>query len=159
MTPPTSQRGSATVAGIPIRWVTRNHATGDAARRVALWLPYLGGTKDDVVPMLERLADAGFFAVSFDPSQHGERSSEPTAQLQNRMIGAFRREMWPVIGQSTLDAMWVLDWITDQHDVSTRDAEQGGDIRLARACPGPLLRLAPPRRPARSPTGDIRWPA
>jgi hypothetical protein len=87
MTPPTSQRGSATVAGIPIRWVTRNHATGDAARRVALWLPYLGGTKDDVVPMLERLADAGFFAVSFDPLQHGERSSEPTAQLQDRMIG------------------------------------------------------------------------
>ena len=28
MTPPTSQRGSATVAGIPVRWVTRNHATG-----------------------------------------------------------------------------------------------------------------------------------
>ena len=138
MTPPTSQRGSATVAGIPVRWVTRNHATGDAARRVALWLPYLGGTKDDVVPMLERLADAGFFAVSFDPSQHGERSSEPTAQLQDRMIGAFRREMWPVIGQSTLDAMWVLDWITDQHDVSTRDAvagglSMGGDICVALA--------------------------
>jgi len=88
--------------------------------------------------MLERLADAGFFAVSFDPSQHGERSSEPTAQLQDRMIGAFRREMWPVIGQSTLDAMWVLDWVTDQHDVSTRDAvacglSMGGDICVALA--------------------------
>jgi len=35
MTPPTSQRGSATVAGIPFRWITRYHATGDAARRVA----------------------------------------------------------------------------------------------------------------------------
>ena len=83
MTPPTSQRGSATVAGIPIRWVTRNHATGDAARRVALWLPYLGGTKDDVVPMLERLAMP---ASSPSASIHRSTANAPRSRLRNSRI-------------------------------------------------------------------------
>jgi hypothetical protein len=34
--------------------------------------------------------------------------------------------MWPVTGQSTLDAMWVLDWGTAQHDVSTGGVVAGG---------------------------------
>ena len=34
--------------------------------------------------------------------------------------------MWPVAGQSTLDAMWVLDWGTAQHDVSTGGVVAGG---------------------------------
>jgi dienelactone hydrolase len=88
--------------------------------------------------MLTRLADAGFFAVSFDPSQHGDRSVETTARLRDRMIGAFRREMWPVIGQSTLDALCVLDWITAEHDVSPDGVvagglSMGGDICVALA--------------------------
>lgn len=34
--------------------------------------------------------------------------------------------MWPVAGQSTLEAMWVLDWGTAQHDVSTGGVVAGG---------------------------------
>jgi uncharacterized protein len=34
--------------------------------------------------------------------------------------------MWPVAGQSTLEAMWVLDWGTAQHDVSTGGVVVGG---------------------------------
>ena len=108
------------------------------ARRIALWLPFLGGTKDATLPMLERLAGAGFFAVSIDPWQHGDRSTESLTHLRDRLIGAFRRDMWPVIGQSTLDAMWVLDWIAAHHDVSTSSVvaggfSMGGDISIALA--------------------------
>jgi len=138
MTRSENQYGSATVDGIPIRWVTRDQSTDGVARRIALWLPFLGGTKDTMLPMLERLAGAGFFAVSIDPWQHGDRSTESLSHLRDRLIGAFRREMWPVIGQSTLDAMWVLDWIAAHHDVSTSSVvaggfSMGGDISIALA--------------------------
>jgi len=91
-----------------------------------------------MLPMLKRLAGAGFFAVSIDPWQHGDRSTESPTHLRDRLIGAFRRDMWPVIGQSTLDAMWVLDWITANHDVSTSSVvaggfSMGGDISIALA--------------------------
>ena len=132
------QDGSETVAGIPIRWVARNLTADGAGRGIALWLPFLGGTKDTVLPMLERLADAGFFAVSFDPWQHGDRSTESPAELRDRLLGAFRHDMWPVIGQSTLDAMWVLDWIIAHHDVPADQVvaggfSMGGDIAAALA--------------------------
>ena len=59
-----------------------------------------------MLPMLERLAGAGFFAVSIDPWQHGERSTESPTHLRDRLIGAFRRDIWPVIDQSASDTMW-----------------------------------------------------
>jgi uncharacterized protein len=124
----------AVVAGIPVRWVTPR--SGGPARGVALWLPYLGGSKDLMLPVLERLAEAGFFAVSLDPDQHGERGTEPPEQLRDRMLGSFRREMWPVIGQTTLDAMRVLDWASAQHGVHGVVAgglSMGGDISVALA--------------------------
>jgi dienelactone hydrolase len=88
--------------------------------------------------MLERLAGDGFFAVSHDPWQHGDRSTESPTHLRDRLIKAFRGDMWPVIGQSTPDAMWVLDWITAHHDVSTSSVVaggfwMGGDISIALA--------------------------
>ena len=137
MTRSENQYGSATVDGIPIRWVTRDQST-DMARRIALWLPFLGGTKDAMLPMLERLAGAGFFAVSIDPWQHGDRSTESPTHLRDRLIAAFWRDMWPVIGQSTLDAIWVLEWIAAHHDVSTSSVvaggfSMGGDVSIALA--------------------------
>ena len=132
----TGQR--VTVDGIPIRWVTRTPQAGGATRGVALWLPYLGGTKDAVVPVLERLAGAGFFALSLDPWQHGDRGTESPGQLRDQMLGSFRRDMWPVIGHTTLDAMWVLDWVAGHYDGSAGDVvaggfSMGGDIAVALA--------------------------
>jgi len=88
--------------------------------------------------MLERLVGAGFFAVSIDPWQHGDRSTESPTHLRDRLIAAFWRDMWPVIGQSTLDAMWVLEWIAAHHDVSTSSVvaggfSMGGDVSIALA--------------------------
>jgi len=61
-----------------------------------------------MLPMLERLAGAGFFAVSIDPWQHGDRSTESLTHLRDRLIGAFRRDMWPVIltGHAPACATW-----------------------------------------------------
>ncbi|MGB0093631.1 MAG: hypothetical protein WBP81_14015 [Solirubrobacteraceae bacterium] len=52
-----SQDGSTVLDGIPVRWVTRDQATGGEPRGIAVWLRFLGGTKDVVLPMLERLAE------------------------------------------------------------------------------------------------------
>ncbi len=132
-----SRQGSAVVGGVPIRWVTGDRTAG-TARRVALWLPYLGGSAALMLPMLERLAGAGFFAVSLDPWQHGERSTESATALRDRLLGAYRREMWPVIGQTALEAVWVLDWVVAHHDVSADGVvaggfSMGGDISVALA--------------------------
>ncbi len=54
MTAVSDQRAIA--AGIPVRWVTRTPEAWVLGRGIALWLPYLGGTKDVVLPVLERLA-------------------------------------------------------------------------------------------------------
>jgi hypothetical protein len=43
---------------------------------LALWLPHLTGTKEDCIPVLQRLAAAGYLAISIDPCQHGERAHE-----------------------------------------------------------------------------------
>ena len=115
----------------------RNATVGENTDQ-RIWLPFLGGTKDAMLPMLERLAGAGFFAVSIDPWQHGERSTESPTHLRDRLIGAFRRDIWPAIDQSALDTMWVLDWITAHHDVSSSGVVAGGlsiggDISVALA--------------------------
>lgn len=129
----------AIVGGIPVRWVVAPEPPpGEAPRRVALFLPFLGGDTGRVTPMLERLAGAGFFAVSFDPWQHGARATESPEQLRDRMLANFRRDMWPVIGQTTLEAMGVLDWVTAHHDVApdgivAGGLSMGGDIAVALA--------------------------
>ena len=61
-------------------------------------------------PVLKELAGAGFVAVGFDAWQHGERATESRDQILERVFGGFRRRMWPMLGQTTLDALRVIDW-------------------------------------------------
>jgi dienelactone hydrolase len=124
------------VSGIPVRFVVDDQRAGTP--KIALWLPFLSGTKDTMASMLERSADAGFFALSFDPWQHGERGTESAEQLRDRLLGAFRRDMWPVLGQTTLDAIAVFDWVIDNQDVEPEGIvaggfSMGGDIAVALA--------------------------
>ena len=53
------------------------------------------------------------------------------------MFGNFRRYMWPIIGQTALDATRIIDWASDRlgvaPDIAMGGISLGGDISLAAA--------------------------
>ena len=106
--------------------------------QIALFLPYLGGTKETAVPQLARLANRGFTAISFDPWRLGERGDDDAGVVMQQIFSHFRRNMWPILGQTTLDAVHVLDWATDRFEVAPDNIvvggiSMGGDISVALA--------------------------
>lgn len=111
---------------IPVISVGRERAP------LALWVPPLGMTKDDMRPVLESLAGAGFRAVSLDPWQHGERGSESADEIRARVFTGFRRHMWPIIGQTTLDCLRVIDHLGGG-PVVAGGTLMGGDVAAALA--------------------------
>jgi len=121
------------VEGIPVAWATPDSSpTG-----VALWLTHLGGSTQQTLPMLDRLADRGLVAVSFDPPGHGRRGTVSPWDLVQQVLGSFRRRMWPLLGQTTLECLRVLDWIDDRFTVSgprvAGGVSMGGDVAVALA--------------------------
>jgi dienelactone hydrolase len=120
---------------IPLLWYepAPAHATG----RLVIWLPGLGLTKEDMEPDLRALAATGLCAVAFDPWQHGARGSESTDEMRVRVFSNFRRHMWPILGQTTLDTLRVIDWalakLNVASDVFTGGLSMGGDIAVAAA--------------------------
>jgi pimeloyl-ACP methyl ester carboxylesterase len=125
-----------TVDGLPVVLV---EPTSDVPRRpLVLWLTHLGGSKEQTRPMLEAFAAAGHPAISFDPPGHGERGDggDPW-QLAERVLGSFRRLMWPLLAQTTLESLRVLDWAAAQlgHDgeVHAGGVSMGGDVSVALA--------------------------
>jgi len=124
----------AWVDHIPLAWVTPE----ELSSRLAIWLPPGTGKKEDVLPRLQELAAAGFVAVSFDPWQHGERGTgESAEQLFTRGMGNFPREVWPILGQSALDTLRVIDWAIAELGIAPPfymgGASLGGDIAVAAA--------------------------
>lgn len=105
--------------------------------RLALWLHYLGGTKEAMRPALEQLAAAGFTAVSLDAWQHGERAVELVPELMTRVFSQFRAAMWPILGRTVLDAVAVVDHARAAFDLSgdvvAGGVSMGGDLALALA--------------------------
>jgi uncharacterized protein len=130
---------SAQADHIPVIWTEPE--TPPTSRRLAIWLPYFTGTKEVLQPQLQDLARAGFVALSFDPWQHGVRGTESPEALSNRVFGDttypgnFRRHMWPILGQTTLDALRVMDWAISTLEVSAGvffgGFSMGGDIAVA----------------------------
>jgi uncharacterized protein len=118
---------------IPVIWV--QPAPRRPAAPLALWLPPLTRTKEDVLPFLQELASAGFVAVSLDPWQHGQRGTESDEQIAQRVFGNFRRHMWPILGQTTLDSLRVVDWAMATLDtgpeVVAGGVSMGGDVAVA----------------------------
>jgi pimeloyl-ACP methyl ester carboxylesterase len=115
---------------VPVIWVEPDNTPAP----LALWLPPFSTNKEWTLPFLSELAGAGFLAVSFDPWQHGERGTETPEELRARVLGdgGFRRHMWPILGQTTLDALRVLDHF-DAGDVVAGGVSMGGDVAVALA--------------------------
>lgn len=126
---------SSLVDGIPVVWVSPRGSV--PAAPLALWLPALGFGKELVVPFLDRLADAGFLAISLDLWQHGERGTESTDEIWQRVFGNYRRYKWPIVGQTTLDCLRVIDWAQDSLAAGTTvvagGVSLGGDVAVALA--------------------------
>lgn len=119
-----------------VSYLTVDHlpviSVGREGAPLALWLPPLGMTKDDMSPVLESLARAGFRAVSLDPWQHGERGSESADEIRARVFSDFRRHMWPILGQTTLDCLRVIDHFGGG-PVVAGGISMGGDAAVALA--------------------------
>jgi dienelactone hydrolase len=116
--------------------------------RLTLWMHFLSGSKEAVEPQLARLAESGFVAVSFDAWQHGERTAESQQELLDRCFGGFRREVWPILGHSTLDALRVADWALARYELApdyvAGGISMGGDLAVALAGIDPrVTRVAP----------------
>lgn len=126
--------GSDVIDGIPVCWV----APEGAAVGTAIWLTHLGGSGEQTRPMLDRLAQRGFLAVSFDPPGHGGRGdgSHPW-QMASSVLASFRRRMWPLLGQTTLECLRVLDWADERFEVGAPHVaggvSMGGDVAVALA--------------------------
>ena len=126
---------TARVGDVPAVLVVPEEVRGG----VALWLTHLGGSAQQTVPMLQRLAAAGRPAVSFDPVLHGGRGDggDPW-ELALAVLGSFRTGMWPILGQSTLEAMRIVTWAqqesgTQEDPVVAGGVSMGGDIAIAYA--------------------------
>jgi uncharacterized protein len=106
-------------------------------RRLVITLPGLSGTKESMQPILQDLAAAGYSALSFDPWQHGERGTENQEQISKRVFGSFRRHFWPILGNTALDTLRVIDWATANLKIEPQiymiGTSMGGDISVAAA--------------------------
>lgn len=123
------------VAGVPVAWLSPDRRT--EGRPLVLFLPSLGGSKLQMADAMRDAAAAGHVALSFDPPGQGERASEAPQALFKRVFGAFRREMWPLLGQTTLEALQLLDWAVRtlgvQPGVRLAGLSMGGDAAVAAA--------------------------
>ena len=121
---------------IPLMWITPNK--WQQSTKLAIWLPGGTGTKEDTRPYLKQLASAGFLAVSFDPWLHGERGvGESPEKMFVMAMNDFPNTIWPIIGQSSLDVLKVIDWAFTEYaimpPVCIGGLSLGGDIAIAAA--------------------------
>jgi len=129
-------KASTHVDHIPLLWVIPNEQ--QQSTRLAIWLPFGTGTKEDTLPYLEQLASAGFLSMSFDPWQHGERGTgETPEQMFATAMGDFPNTIWPILGQSSLDVLKIIDWalatFAIKPPVCIGGVSLGGDIAVAAA--------------------------
>lgn len=107
----------------------------NAKKTLAIWLPYLGGDRETVIPHLQKLASNGYYAISIDPYLHGVRNG--SVDIRERVFKNFRREMWPITGYTTLDILKIADWAIAEYKLNDKivagGLSMGGDIAISLA--------------------------
>jgi uncharacterized protein len=131
----TGEPKTARIDHIPAIWYEPQ--SPQPARKLAIFLTGLSGSKESTVPYLIDLANAGFFALSFDNWEHGERTNLTREQVGARTIGNFRRYMWVNIGQTAMDTLRVIDWaiatLGVEPQITMGGLSMGGDISITAA--------------------------
>jgi uncharacterized protein len=127
--------GTAKVEQIPVTWTMPEQVAG--RRRLVIWLaPGLSGM-EAVRPVLDRLAAAGFVAVTFDSRERGSRATEAPETLLPRASANWPLVAWPILGHGALEVLRVMDWTVRSFDVappfSLGGVSLGGDIAVAAA--------------------------
>jgi dienelactone hydrolase len=135
---------TARIDHVPAMWIEPE--PGTSPRKLVIWLPYFTGGKESVEPQLRELAARGFFALSFDPWQHGQRAVEAPDALQARVFGNFQRFMWPIFAHTALDVLRVIDWAIERWSVDREirigGISMGGDVAVAAAGIDPRIKCA-----------------
>jgi hypothetical protein len=132
---PPLRRGTARVEQIPVTWAAPERS--EPAAKLVIWLAPGLMEMQAVEPVLERLAYAGYLAVSFDSWSRGSRCREPLETLMPRVGANFPLVAWPVLGHGALEVLRVADWAARTFDVAAPFAvggdSLGGDIAVAAA--------------------------
>jgi dienelactone hydrolase len=117
---------------IPVLWLEPEKSR--PKRQLIIVVRGLGGNKESTIPRLKDIAAAGYVALGLDAWQHGDRAIEPPEQLGKRVFSNFRRYFWPILGQTALDIMRVIDWAIATLKVSPSvymvGMSMGGDIAV-----------------------------
>ena len=132
---PPLRRGTARVEQIPVTWAAPERS--EPAAKLVIWLAPGLMEMQAVEPVLERLAYAGYLAVSFDSWARGSRCLESLETLMPRAAANFPLVAWPVLGHGALEVLRVADWAARTFDVAAPFAvggdSLGGDIAVAAA--------------------------
>lgn len=119
---------------IPVAW--REPASGSANGKLAIWLNGFTGSKDaaHIIDFLEKSANIGFVAVSFDLYQHGERLMETQEEMVRRVNGNRRKYFWEILGRTAEEFPRIIDWAEARFGpfsaVYAGGISMGGDIAL-----------------------------
>lgn len=127
--------GAARVEQIPVSWALPERV--ERHSRLVIWLAPGLAKMEAVLPVLERLALAGYVAVSFDSWERGARATENPATLMPRVWANWPLAAWPIHGNGALEVLRVVDWAAKEFAVSPPFAvggnSLGGDIAVAAA--------------------------
>jgi predicted esterase len=110
----------ATEAGQRVPGILLEPAAGAGRRAAVIALHGTGGRKENELPLLRRLAQAGFVAVAIDGRYHGARapSGKSAIDYNAAIVRAYRtgREH-PFFYDSVWDVMRLIDWLDARSDV------------------------------------------
>jgi len=118
---------------IPIIWAAPKNKE---QKKLIIWLNGLSGNKETMKPYLIELAKRGYFAVSFDAFEHGERGNETQREILTRALNNIQQDLWPILGNSVQDSITVIDWAVKKFNIKDNSIcmggfSMGGDISIA----------------------------